>query len=272
MRGRVPGKVMGDVPSDLVSNMIAAARAAAPALITGFRCHAALHVREKGPGDFVSDADLEAERAIFETLTRADARACFQSEETRAGEVTSGRRYIVDPLDGTTNFVRKIPHFCISIAYADELGVAAGVILDPLRDELFWGERERGAYLGDERLAVATGAPPAGGLVHTGIPPSRSPYYARYLAQLARLMGRTSSVRRLGSAALDLAYVAAGRGDAFFEPGLKPWDIAAGLVLVREAGGVVTDHAGGDTMLACGDVLAASPLLHPTLLGLLAER
>jgi len=245
------------------ASMIDAARAAAQVLLGYFATRDRLRVEEKGRADLVSQADRDAEAAIFGVLGRADPGARFEGEETLAGRATSGRRYVVDPLDGTANFLHGIPHFCISIAYVDDAEVAAGVVLDPVLDELFWAERGRGAYLGERRLAVST-RPLAEALVHTGITPSSAP--RRFLDQLERVMGQVSFMRRMGSAALDLAYVAAGRGDAFFEEHLKPWDIAAGLLLVREAGGIVTDLEGGDGMLASGDVLAASTAAHAAIL------
>lgn len=252
--------------SHLVASMVDAARAAAGVLLGYFTNPGQLRVESKGRADLVSQADREAEAAIFEVLGRADSGARFEAEETLAGRATSGRRYVIDPLDGTANFLHGIPHFCVSIAHVDHDQVTAGVVLDPVRDELFWVERGQGAYLGERRLAVSV-RPLAEALVHTGVTPSSS--RQRFLARLERVMAQVSFMRRMGSAALDLAYVAAGRGDAFFEAGLKPWDIAAGLLLVREAGGIVTDLAGGDEMLSNGDVLAASASVHATVLAAL---
>lgn len=254
--------------SPVLASMIDAARAAADVLRRHFASPERLRVEEKGHADLVSQADREAEAAIFELLGRAEPGARFEGEETLAGRATSGRRYVVDPLDGTANFLHGIPHFCVSIAHVDGKDVTAGVVLDPVRDELFWAERGAGAYLGERRLTVSTRAL-ADALVHTGMTPSSPP--RRFLDQLERVMGRISFMRRMGSAALDLAYVAAGRGDAFFEEHLKPWDVAAGLLLVREAGGIVTDLVGGDGMLATGDVLAASPAVHGALLAAIRE-
>jgi myo-inositol-1(or 4)-monophosphatase len=250
--------------------MVDAARAAARVLLRYYANPEALRVQEKGHADLVSQADREAEAAIFEVLTRADAAARFEGEETVVDRATSGPRYVVDPLDGTANFLHGVPHFCISIAHAEDAQVTAGVVLDPIRDELFWAERGQGAFLGSRRLAVAK-VTLSDAMVHTGVPPGALGARSRFLEQLSRVMGRVSFMRRMGSAALDLAYVAAGRGHAFFEMSLKPWDIAAGLLLVREAGGIVTDLHGGEGMLTSGDMLAASPMVHPALLELLRE-
>lgn len=254
----------------LVASMIEAARAAARVLTAYYENPDTLRVSEKGRADLVSQADVEAEAAIFRVLERTDPGARFEGEETAAGRATSGPRYIVDPLDGTANFLRGIPHFCVSIAHADDTGVTAGVVLDPMRNELFWAERGQGAYFGEHKLQRGLETP-QNVLVHTGMPPLDAAGRAQFLGQLTRVIDRVSFFRRMGSAALDLAYVAAGRGDAFFEMKLKPWDIAAGLLLVREAGGVVTDLAGGDGMLVSGDILAAIAPVHAGLLAALRD-
>jgi len=248
-----------------------AAEAGASVLLHYFERLGSVAVRAKGPGDLVSAADVAAQDAILTTLARADATARFQAEELESGQATSGPRYIVDPLDGTVNFLRGIPHFSVAIAYADAEGVRAGVVLDPTRRELFWAERGVGAFLGERRLTLGPGAGLAESVIHCGLPRLERAGRERYVARLARLMNDTASTRRLGSAALALSYVAAGRADAFFEPGLGAWDLAAGLVLVREAGGIVTDLAGADAMLETGDVLAATRTLHPELLRYLTE-
>ena len=182
--------------------MVDAARAAAGVLLGYFANPSRLRVEEKGRSDLVSQADREAEAAIFEVLGRTDPRARFEGEETLAGRATSGRRYVIDPLDGTANFLHGIPHFCVSIAHVDDTEVTAGVVLDPVRDELFWAERGRGAYLGERRLAVSV-RPLVEALVHTGLAPSTS--RQRFLRQLERIMAEASFIRRMGSAALDLA-------------------------------------------------------------------
>jgi myo-inositol-1(or 4)-monophosphatase len=256
------------MPSELVRSMVLAAEAGAGVLLHFFERLESLAVRAKGPGDVVSAADVAAQDAILSSLRRQDATARFQAEELESGQATSGARFIVDPLDGTVNFLRGIPHFSVSIAYADATGVTAGVVLDPTRREVFWAERGQGAFLGERALRLGSGTGLEGSVIHCGLPRTGAPGRDRYVARVARLMERTASTRRLGSAALALAYVAAGRADAFFEPGLGAWDVAAGLVLVREAGGLVTDLAGGESTLESGDVLAATRALHPELLTL----
>jgi myo-inositol-1(or 4)-monophosphatase len=249
--------------------LISAARAGAGVLQRYFGRPEALSVAEKGPSDFVSLADLESEHVIIGELERAFPGSVIQAEESSVEYASVEPRFIVDPLDGTSNFVRGIPHFAVTLAYADERGVAAGVVLDVTRDELFWAERGKGAYLGERRLRVSGNFGLEQAIVHTGIPHRGGEQHERYLRQLASVMREVAGIRRLGSAALDLAYVASDRGDAFFERGLKPWDLAAGTLLVSEAGGKVTDQDGGANALAHGDVLAGSPEVHARLLALL---
>jgi myo-inositol-1(or 4)-monophosphatase len=225
---------------------------------------------QKGPADFVSEADLRSEAAIREVLVAARPDVRFQAEETAPEHILVGPRFTVDPLDGTTNFLHEIPHFSISLAYADDSGTIAGVVLDPMRDELFWAERGLGAFLGERRLVVSSTALLETALVHTGVPHLGIADHEGYLRRLARVMRKVSGIRRMGSAALDLAYVAAGRGDAFFEKGLKPWDLAAGMLLVSEAGGIVTDQQGGEVAFERGDVLAGSNAVHSQLLEILS--
>jgi myo-inositol-1(or 4)-monophosphatase len=257
------------MPPSLATTLISAANAGASVLRSYFGRGSIPGVLLKGPADFVSEADLRSEAAIKEVLSAAQPGVAFQAEESASEAVAVGPRFIIDPLDGTTNFVRGLPHFSISLAFADDSGTIAGVVLDPMRDELFWAERGHGAFLGERRLAVATTNELEGALIHTGVPHRGRPDHDGYLRKLSRVMTRVSGIRRLGSAALDLAYVAAGRGDAFFEKGLSPWDIAAGMLLVSEAGGIVTDQQGDPARLERGEVLAASSALHAQVLAML---
>ena len=257
--------------SPLVQAITRAARAGAEVLVESFARLPLLAVTEKGPSDFVSQADLQSEARIKATLAAFDSGARFQAEETEADRASSGPRFIIDPLDGTTNFLRGIPHFAVTIAYADDAGVVAGVVLDPLRDELFWAERGRGAFLGDRRIQVSTRASLADAVIHTGIPHRGRGDHEVYLRQLRRLMSEVTGVRRLGAAALDFAYVAAGRGDGFFEIGLAPWDVAAGVLLVREAGGVATDLEGGPDVAGRREAVAGATKVHGPLLAALRE-
>jgi myo-inositol-1(or 4)-monophosphatase len=258
--------------SPIVQALIDAPRAGARVLLESFSRLSSLTVRDKGPADFVSQADLRSEEVIKAALTAFDPRARFQAEESEIDRVTKGPRFIIDPLDGTTNFLRGIPHFSVPIAYADDTGVVAGVVLDPCLDELFWTERGAGAFLGERRLAVTTRASLEDALIHTGVPHRGRGDHDAYLAQLRRVMAQVAGVRRLGGAALDFAYVAAGRGDGFFEFGLAPWDVAAGALLVQEAGGRVTDLEGGDAFAERREVVAAAAQVHGPLLATLRAR
>ena len=258
--------------SPIINVMAAAARKAARGLIRDFGEVEQLQVSVKGPGDFVSAADLRAERTLRQELSRARPGYGLLMEESGASDgADPHHRWIVDPLDGTTNFLHGVPHFAISIALERDGEIVAGMIYEPTRDEIFWAEKGAGAYLNDRRLRVSGRRQLAEALIGTGIPFGGRDEHPAYIATLQRVMTATSGVRRLGAAALDLAYVAAGRYDGFWEFGLSPWDIAAGLLLVREAGGFVSDLAGGQTMMTSGNVLAANGHLHLPLAGLMRE-
>jgi myo-inositol-1(or 4)-monophosphatase len=183
-------------------------------------------------------------------------------ESGESAGADAGERWIVDPLDATTNFLHGIPHFCISIGYERNREMIAGLVLDPLRDELFWAEKGIGAFVNDRRLRVSSRRRMADAVLATGIPFGARPGKDEFTVVLRRVMEATAGVRRMGSAALDLAYVAAGRYDAFWENGLYPWDVAAGIVLVREAGGFVTTVEGGDDFVYGGSILASNTVLH----------
>ncbi|MBV9825922.1 MAG: inositol monophosphatase [Alphaproteobacteria bacterium] len=260
------------IRSPIINVMTSAALKAARGLKRDFGEVEQLQVSVKGPGDFVSSADLRAEKTLKTELSKARPGYGMLFEEGGASEGSDPHhRWIVDPLDGTTNFLHGIPHFAISIGLERDGEIVAGVIYEPTRDEMFWAEKGAGAFLNDRRLRVSARRQLGDALIGTGIPFRDRGDHPRYLATLGRVMGTTSGVRRLGVASLDLAYVAAGRLDGFWEFGLQPWDVAAGLLLVREAGGFVADLAGGQTMLTSGDILAANNHLHLPLAAMLKE-
>jgi myo-inositol-1(or 4)-monophosphatase len=251
------------VRSPNINVMVKAAQKAARKLVHDFGEVEQLQVSQKGPADFVSTADLQAEKTIREELVKARPGYGLMMEESAAEPGTDGQhRWIVDPLDGTTNFLHGIPHFAISIALEREGEIVAGVVYNPIADEMYWAERGAGAYLNDRRLRVSARRDLSQAVIATGIPHRGRGDASAYVPVLARVMGEVAGVRRFGSAALDLAYVAAGRYDGFFEYGLQPWDIAAGLILVREAGGYVSEISGGHHIMESGDVLAANDRLH----------
>ncbi len=253
------------VRSPIFIVMERAARKAARSLLHDFGEVEQLQVSMKGPADFVSTADLSAERIVKSELRRARPAFGFLAEEGGAEPGEDPRhRWLIDPLDGTTNFLHGIPHFCISIALERDGEIVAGLVYDPMRDEMFSGEKGVGAFVNDRRLRVSARRNLAESVIGTGIPFRERGDHPRYLKLLETVMGHTAGVRRMGAAALDLCYVAAGRFDGFFEFGLSPWDVAAGLVIVREAGGFVSEIEGGNDPLTRGSVLATnSHLLGP---------
>lgn len=240
--------------------MIKAARKAGKSLVKDFREVENLQVSSKGPGDFVSKADREAERIIREELMGGRPSYGWLGEESGAtpGEDPT-RRWIVDPLDGTTNFLHGLPHWAISIALEHKGEIVSGVVYDPAKDEMFWAEKGAGAWLNDSRrLRVSGRRSMIEAIFATGVPFAAKKTLPATLKDLASLMPQCAGVRRWGAAALDLAYVAAGRYDGFWERELNAWDIAAGLLLVREAGGFVQPIREGDDILAKGAILAGN--------------
>lgn len=256
--------------SAILNVMVEAALKAARGLTRDFGEVENLQVSRKGPGDFVSAADKQAEKTIASMLRKARPGYAMLLEEGGAikGEDFQ-HRWIVDPLDGTTNFLHSNPLFCISIALESQGAIVAGVIYNPITDELFTAERGQGAFLNDRRLRVSGRRDLAHCLISTGIPHSGRKGHTDFIAQQGKVMSQTNGVRALGSAALCLAYVAAGRYDGHWESGLSPWDIAAGLLMVREAGGYVTDFENKDKMFASGDVIAGNESIHDQLLELI---
>ena len=251
--------------SALLNVMIAAARKAGRALARDFGEVENLQVSRKGPSDFVSSADMKAEKTLFEELSKVRPGYGFVMEERGVVEGTDKtNRWIVDPLDGTTNFLHGIPHFAISIGLEREGVLIAGVIYNVVRDELFWAEKGAGAYLNDRRLRVSTRSDMRDGLFATGTPWLGKPGHEKALKEIGNVIGKSAGIRRFGSAALDLAYVAAGRFDGYWERNLNIWDIAAGAVIVREAGGTVIEVDGGDFMQT-GSILASNASLTPLL-------
>jgi myo-inositol-1(or 4)-monophosphatase len=250
------------VRSAVLNVMAAAARKAGRGLIRDFGEVENLQVSQKGPSDFVSTADLKAEKTLRHELERARPGYGFLMEESEATEGDGTNRWIVDPLDGTTNFLHGIPHFAISIALEREGEIVAGLVYEPLRDEEYWAEKGGGAFVSDRRLRVSGRRSLGDSVIATGIPFRGVGDHPRFLKTQAAVMAEVAGIRRFGSAALDLAYVAAGKYDGYWEFGLKRWDIAAGILLVREAGGYVTEPEGGHDPLGSGNVLAANDHLH----------
>jgi myo-inositol-1(or 4)-monophosphatase len=246
--------------SAILNVMVQAAMKAGRSLARDFGEVQNLQVSLKGPGDFVSQADHKAEEIIHTELSRARPGYAFLMEERG---VVSGEddqhRWIVDPLDGTTNFLHGLPIFSISMALERQGQIVAGVIYNPAMDELYTAERGGGAFMNDRRLRVAGRTKLTDTIIGTGVPHLGRGHHGNYLVELRNVMAEVSGVRRLGSAALDLAYVAAGRCDGYWERRLNPWDVAAGLLLVREAGGFVGTIEGDGNPLTDGSVAASNP-------------
>ncbi|MEM5515794.1 inositol monophosphatase family protein [Henriciella sp. AS95] len=254
-------------PSPVGTVMINAARQAGRSLARDFGEVENLQISKKGPADFVSNADHRAEEIIYESLSKARPGYGFLMEERGVVEGTDkSNRFIVDPLDGTLNFLHGQPHYAVSIALEREGKLLTGVVYDVAKNEIFWAETGRGAWLDQRKLFVANRKRLEESVFATGTPwiGKGEASHRQFAQEIAAITPVTAGIRRYGSAALDLAYVAAGRFDGFWERGLKPWDIAAGIVLVREAGGFVDEIEGGDVQTT-GNIIAANEPLLPKL-------
>ena len=244
--------------------MIKAARKAGRSLVKDFREVENLQVSSKGPGDFVSKADHEAERIIKDELMGGRPTYGWLGEETGA---TPGadptRRWIVDPLDGTTNFLHGMPHWAVSIALEHKGEIVSAVVFDAAKDEMYCAEKGTGAWMNDRRMRVSGRRVMNEAVFATGVPFGTKATLPAMMGDLARLMPQCAGMRRWGAAALDLAYVAAGRFDGYWERELGAWDIAAGILIVREAGGLVDAVREGDDILASGSVICSNEALYP---------
>ncbi|MEQ1754886.1 MAG: inositol monophosphatase family protein [Micropepsaceae bacterium] len=258
------------INTPLMNIMTGVARKAGRAILRDFGELENLQIMRKGLNDFVTKADLKSERILKDELTRARPHYCFVLEE---GGVVEGpdksHRWYIDPLDGTINFMHGVPHFAISIGLEREGHMVAGVVYNPISDDMYSAEKGQGSWHNDRRLRVSARRDLADSLIATGIPHRGRPGQNEFIHEVDAVMREVSGVRRFGSAALDLAWVASGRYDAFWERALSPWDIAAGIVLVREAGGLVSDLNSGQDLLTNGHILASNGQLHGPLLKLL---
>jgi len=263
--------------SGLITVMERAARRAAPSLRRDFGEVQQLQVSRKGPADFVSEADRRAEQTVREELKKARPDWGFLGEEGGTVEGDPDKpRWIVDPLDGTTNFLHGIPHFAVAIAVEEprcpggKPEITQGLVYQPMTDESFWAEKGRGAWLTDQRLRVSARRDLSEALIATGIPFLGHGDFVQWSRIFGAIAPEVAGIRRLGAAALDLAWVAAGRFDGYWESGLKPWDTAAGMLLVKEAGGYVTDFRGADKAMERNEFLAGNDGLHVKLHKLVA--
>ncbi|MGA2124989.1 MAG: inositol monophosphatase family protein [Xanthobacteraceae bacterium] len=258
--------------SALLNVMVKAAHRAARSLKRDFGEVEKLQVSVKGPGDFVSAADHRAEEILREELAKARPGYGFLGEEGGRHEGTDhNHTWIVDPLDGTTNFLHGIPQFAISIGLEREGTIVAGVIYNPVIDELYTAERGNGAFMNDRRIRVAARRRLADAVIGCGLPHRGRGSLPDFRKELASVQDQAAGLRRFGAAALDLAWVASGRLDAFWERHLSPWDMAAGLLMVREAGGYVSDLDGGEAMMEKGHIIAGNETVHRDLLRALRD-
>ncbi len=253
--------------SPLINVMVQAAQKAARGLTRDFGELENLQVSRKGPSDFVSAADIKAEKKLREELEKARPDYGFIMEE--GGKVAGkdhSNTWIIDPLDGTTNFLHGFPHWCISIALERDSDIHAGVIYDPIKDDLFWAEKGAGAFCNDRRMRVSGRIHLDETIVATDVPGVGRGNHGELLGIMEKVMGKVAGIRRTGSAALDLAYVAAGKLDAYWERDVNSWDVAAGIVMVREAGGIVSDLRGIRKCHNSGSIIAGNQTLHTELM------
>jgi myo-inositol-1(or 4)-monophosphatase len=259
--------------SPLINVMVQAAQKAARKLTRDFGEVENLQVSRKGPSDFVTNADHTSEKKLYEELSKARPDYGFLMEESgRVPGKDHSNTWIIDPLDGTMNFLHGFPHWCISIALERDSDIHAGVIYDPIKDDLFWAEKGSGAFWNDRRMRIAGRNHLDEALVATDVPGIGRGDHQALLGQLATVMGQVSGVRRTGSAALDLAYVAGGKLDAYWERDVNAWDVAAGIVMVREAGGIVSDLTGERKCHHAGNIIAGNQTMHTKLMQIVGSR
>ncbi len=253
--------------SALLNVMVQAAFKAGKSLSRDFGEVQNLQVSVKGPSDYVSQADRKAEKIVKDELMKARPTYGFLGEESEEIKGTDGaHRWIVDPLDGTTNFLHGIPQFAVSLALERNGEIVAAVVFNPATDELYTAEKGGGAFLNDRRLRVAARKELSDSVITCGVPHLGRGNHGKFLVELRHVMGEVAGIRRFGAASLDLAYVAAGRCDGYWETGLAAWDIAAGILLIKEAGGWVSDFDGKTSMLETGSVVAGNEYVHKALL------
>lgn len=254
----------------IINVMDGAARKAARSLIHDFNEVEYLQVSKKGPADFVSEADRRSEQILTQELGNAHPEFSLLLEEAGLiGDEKAANQWIVDPLDGTSNFLHAIPHFSISIAHVRNGEILAGMVFDPLRDEAFWAVKGHGAFLKNHRIRVSARSSLREAILATGIPFLGRSGKNEMMAILPTVMEQVAGIRRFGSAALDLAYVAAGRYEGYWEFSLAPWDVAAGILIVREAGGMVSEIDGRNNPLTGRSILATNDLLNNSISHLL---
>ena len=250
----------------MLDTAIRAAQLAGQIILDNFGKISKKDIDQKIASDFVTRVDTESEQIIIKTIKDEFPDHHFLAEESLKEAETDAYRWIIDPLDGTTNYIHQYPFFSLSIALEYKKEIISGVVYDPLREELFTAEKGKGAFLNNSRIRVSTKHSFKECLFTTGFPFRSKEFIDVYLELFKSVFQKISDLRRAGSAALDLSYLACGRCEGFFEIGLSPWDIAAGDILIREAGGVVTDFGGGNEHLLTGNIAAGNPAVHKQLL------
>jgi myo-inositol-1(or 4)-monophosphatase len=260
-----------DLSTNILKTAVSAARLAGDIILRNLGHLTRGDVEKKQAFDFVTKVDRWSEAVIVQTIREKFPSHSFLAEETFRQPGTDAFRWIIDPLDGTTNYIHRYPVFSVSIALAHEGEVIVGVVFDPLRDELFHAVRGEGAFLNNLPIAVSETGILADSLIATGFPFRKKELVDLYLMAFKSVFHEVSGIRRAGSAAIDLAYLAAGRVDGFFELGLSPWDIAAGSLIIREAGGSITDFGGGNEYLSTGNVVAGNKTVHGPILEKIRE-
>ena len=266
-----PRKAEGDAIDFHLAACIMCVRAGGRILMDYWGKQGEFAIEEKGRNDYVTVVDREAEAAILRIVRTRFPDHAIVAEESKPIEGTIGYRWYIDPLDGTTNYIHGYPLFAVSVGIADPQGMRAAAVFDPLRDEMFTAARGRGAMMNGTPIRVSSIKRLAQGLVVTGIPFRSLDRLEVYLASLRSVITEAAGIRRDGSAALNLAYVAAGRYDAFWEMALSSWDVAAGSLIVQEAGGVVSDFQGQDRFIESGDIIAANPEIYSPMLKIVRE-
>lgn len=256
----------------MLTNAVKAARQAGDIINFASRDLGQLKIQTKSFNDFVSEVDQAAEKTIIDTLKSAYPDHGFLGEEGGDINETAENIWIIDPLDGTTNFLHSFPQYCVSIALQQKGVITQAVIYDPVHNDLFTATKGRGAFLNDKRIRVGSRIKLQEALISTGFPFREFSYLDTYMDMLKDMIKNTTGIRRPGSAALDLAYVAAGFSDGFFELNLSAWDIAAGALLVQEAGGIVGDFEGNESWLKTGNIVAANPKVFAQMLQVLAPH
>lgn len=256
----------------LLNIAVSAARAGGRVILRNVDRIDTLNITTKQRNDFVSEVDVQAEQAIIDVIHKAYPDHGILAEESGTSKDDADVVWVIDPLDGTTNFLRGFPHYAVSIGIKIRGRLTHGVVYDPLREEMFTAHKGGGAFLNDRRLRVTPRKTIDDAFLGTGFPFRNEQHLAEYLGMFKDIYTRCSEVRRAGCAALDLAYVAAGRLDGFWEIGLKPWDIAGGTMIIREAGGVVGDFTGGDNLFRSGNIVAGAPRLFADLVKTIAPH